>query len=81
MEEKNIAAIFISRLGDPISPIFSLQINPLPDDLQIFAENPIMLVFDVVIYNKYITFLYTTCILGSKCHLLRAKHCPRRHSL
>ena len=32
----------------PASPIFSLQIDPLPADPSILVNNPIMIMFDVV---------------------------------
>ena len=32
----------------PASPIFSLQIDPLPADSSILANNPILMMFDVV---------------------------------
>ena len=45
----------------PASPIFSLQINPLPD-LSIILENPIMMMFDVVSYSNFIMHIAAMCI-------------------
>ena len=38
---------------DPASPIFSLQIDPLPD-VNTLVRNPIMMMFDVV--RQHVTF-------------------------
>ena len=46
-ENTVITTACIFRPGVPVSPIFSLQINPLPD-LRSLEKNPIMMMFDVV---------------------------------
>ena len=47
----------------PVSPIFSLQINPLPD-LNILVENPIMMMFDVVRCHNYVLPYLWACSLS-----------------
>ena len=46
----------------PASPIFSLQINPLPADPNALVNNPILMMFDVV-RQRMIKHLYV-----AKCH-------------
>ena len=43
----------------PVSPIFSLQINPSPD-LIALVENPIMMIFDLVRQNYLHMYVCTT---------------------
>ena len=47
IEKRYITVIWIFRPELPVSPIFSLQINPLPD-AKTLKETPIMMTFDVV---------------------------------
>ena len=58
----------------PASPIFSLQIDPLPADSSILANNPILMMFDVVsLLAKNVHMHACTCTLGSTRYLIRAK--------
>ena len=45
----------------PASPIFSLQMDPLPDDPNTLVNNPIMIMFDVVRYFCVALFTVRIC--------------------
>ena len=50
----------------PSSPIFSLQIDPLPADPNTLVNYPIMMMFDVVCNSVNKIFcIYTHCTIGS----------------